>query len=501
MIGACLRNNDSMHVFPRATPLAVSGAMPPLQKQRAPVSGAFVAGETNSSGIAAFRETAASQANHYSSNSRSGSAAFLPPATPLQRGSITHSPSHSTAGGSSGGTSAPAPMMNTDADRGDDVRLHVRHPNADYVFVNHNNNNSGGSGARAGFQPRDRKPSRQSLASVLTFGAPNEPLHGGGAAAPPRLSHAPPAHLYRGRVQDGQQPTTGSSSTLQVEGVRTGEEVVVEPTVPRKRGSTEHDGGGDLEDGNLRRQLARERAEVRALTQKLQQKSTKGQRARAQLQLALDEAAARRVLEDAAWLGREAVLWSLTVHAIQEGPSVVAQAQQDLERAKVGLQRSFDAQNTAAELARANLASTLEALKKQQESERDQWAQDLAAARSELERERERLSLEKQQVECELAGARETHRKVIDELRAKDAARDVEGFLVAQCRLFIKHICQPGFNVVKGTSLEPVDRDRSEPSGYVLVPLPTLLHGYALLPEKERRDVIEHYEKQGKALQ
>nr|CCC93788.1 conserved hypothetical protein [Trypanosoma congolense IL3000] len=81
--------------------------------------------------------------------------------------------------------------------------------------------------------------------------------------------------------------------------------------------------------------------------------------------------------------------------------------------------------------------------------------------------------------------------KKIKELLDDSATADT---LVQQTRLFVQMVCQPDFHVVKDTSLEPVDRDRDVPSGFVLVPLTVMLQGYSLLPATNREDLVLSYQ-------
>ncbi|EAN78062.1 uncharacterized protein TEOVI_000880700 [Trypanosoma equiperdum] len=80
--------------------------------------------------------------------------------------------------------------------------------------------------------------------------------------------------------------------------------------------------------------------------------------------------------------------------------------------------------------------------------------------------------------------------KKLKELSDEAAARDI---LVQQVRLFVQMVCQPDFHVVKDTSLQPVDRSRTEPTGFVLVPLTLMLQGYSLLSNEDRDDLVELY--------
>lgn len=66
--------------------------------------------------------------------------------------------------------------------------------------------------------------------------------------------------------------------------------------------------------------------------------------------------------------------------------------------------------------------------------------------------------------------------------------------LVQQVQLFVHLICRPDFHVVKDASLQPVERNRPEPTGFVLVPLTVMLQGYTLLSVEDRRNLIESYQ-------
>lgn len=300
-----------------------------------------------------------------------------------------------------------------------------------------------------------------------------------------------------------------SGPSLGIEGVQTGEEVTVEATVVRRRsnvtGSSAGGGGGAHEAvqlQQLRRQLEKGSADVKAMAAANRRQKQEQQQHKAAFAIQLGESEARLRHVQAHLLSRERLLSECLT-------GVVAK-----------LHREIDAQ-VAVALATARAHS----------SERATWAEERAALLKELEAARaaaanqpvvdaagaandeevdqlraqletlRRLTAEQlRSLEERLTGTQTELQAASAELARYRQERDRQNFLVAQCRLFIQHVCQPGFSVVKGPSLEPVEKERPEPTGFVLVPLTVLLHGYALLPEGDRQAVIDHYDGKAKAL-
>lgn len=74
---------------------------------------------------------------------------------------------------------------------------------------------------------------------------------------------------------------------------------------------------------------------------------------------------------------------------------------------------------------------------------------------------------------------------------------------IEACNAYIVKICQPQFSVVRDETLTPIPHQEGDPSsseaGFVLVPLPLLLEGYALLPPDTKRKIAEDYEQSKKS--
>ncbi|EKF32420.1 hypothetical protein MOQ_003719 [Trypanosoma cruzi marinkellei] len=99
---------------------------------------------------------------------------------------------------------------------------------------------------------------------------------------------------------------------------------------------------------------------------------------------------------------------------------------------------------------------------------------------------KQQLELDLMRTQAQLQGVNRELTEVQNSITASDA-------LMQQVRLFMHMVCQPDFYVVKDRSLQPVDKNRPEPTGFVLVPLAVLLQGYTLLLPGDRQDLIESY--------
>lgn len=104
------------------------------------------------------------------------------------------------------------------------------------------------------------------------------------------------------------------------------------------------------------------------------------------------------------------------------------------------------------------------------------WAELLTAGRAEGDAHISTI----RELEAEVEGQR--HRAAAQ----ADHCRRLQDQLT-ECHRYLQRICQPQFAVVNGKSLTPVDVNGFETvEGHVLVPLPILLEGFALLPESMR---------------
>ncbi|ESL09467.1 hypothetical protein TRSC58_02810 [Trypanosoma rangeli SC58] len=102
---------------------------------------------------------------------------------------------------------------------------------------------------------------------------------------------------------------------------------------------------------------------------------------------------------------------------------------------------------------------------------------------------RQKLELDLMRTQAQLQGVNKDLAEARSTMKESDA-------LLQQVRLFIQMICQPDFYVVRDRSLEPVDKNRPGPTGFVLVPLTVLLQGYTLLSPSCRQNVIDSYRAQ-----
>ncbi|RNF02040.1 hypothetical protein TraAM80_06669 [Trypanosoma rangeli] len=124
----------------------------------------------------------------------------------------------------------------------------------------------------------------------------------------------------------------------------------------------------------------------------------------------------------------------------------------------------------------------LEEACKRLQGEKEEHETNFAKLKQELELDLMRTQAQLQRVNKDLAEAQNT-------MTESDT-------LLQQVRLFVQMICQPDFYVVKDRSLEPVDKNRPGPTGFVLVPLTVLLQGYTLLSPSCRQNVVDSYRAQ-----
>lgn len=395
------------------------------------------------------------------------------------------------------------------------------------LFVNHNTTPVASSAAAA--SPHTAASLTSSTAVLPPSGPLPPPIHGfhhGGCAGGLTSHNERPAYatkrrgLARGTTVANIEARRCSDTplVLGVEGVQTGEEVPVDGSsssssgadarrrsVTRSSGTVCQNPQDHAQVPQLKRQLEKANASVKALTagSRRQKQEHDAQRAMWEVQLTECEIRVRAVL--AHNREREELLCQHVSEAVRRSTG-----ETQLER---------NAQQSAAEAHHAEkvkweaeLAALRQELEVAKASAAAQAANDSAAAaaarKDEVERLRAELEVlrsstaEKQlELETSLADAQSTLNRTAEELRECRQVQKQCNYLVQQCRLFIRQVCQPGFSVVKGPSLEPVEKNRPEPTGFVLVPLTVLLHGYTLLPECDRQEVIDHYDKEAKALQ
>ncbi|RNF08872.1 uncharacterized protein Tco025E_07073 [Trypanosoma conorhini] len=118
---------------------------------------------------------------------------------------------------------------------------------------------------------------------------------------------------------------------------------------------------------------------------------------------------------------------------------------------------------------------------------------DYKRLQGEKEKDEVNFSKLRQQLELDLMRTQAQLQGVNRELAEAKNTMTTSDTQLQQVQLFIQMVCQPDFYVVKDRSLEPVDKNRRDPTGFVLVPLAVLLQGYTLLAPSCRQDLIESY--------
>ncbi|KAK7199918.1 hypothetical protein NESM_000039800 [Novymonas esmeraldas] len=333
------------------------------------------------------------------------------------------------------------------------------------------------------------------------------------AASPPfvpgRLTHGTDRRgLIRGTTvaaPGDAQRESASGLSLEVEGVQTGEGVLVDATPARRRsttGATPNSSHDAAQQTQLRRQLEKAVADLKAATTASRRQKQEHQQQRAEWLLLLREAEARLRVVETNQVARERLFCRELGDAIKKLLDAAA-SQAEMARvaalAHANERNSWEAERSAL-VGELQAAQAALAAQTPSASPVEVETGALEQLRAELAALQQSTAERQRSLEVRLAEVQTTLQTAEAELRRYRQERDQSGFLVAQCRLFIQQVCQPGFSVVKGPSLEPVEKDRPEPTGYVLVPLAVLLHGYALLPEGDRQAVIDHYDAKGKSL-
>lgn len=281
-----------------------------------------------------------------------------------------------------------------------------------------------------------------------------------------------------------------------VEGNRTGE---VRGSISDSDGRQKHQ---DEENTATRKKLQHVALELQQALERLRNKDKEEQKLRRKLaitQLKLAEAVERRklVVDNLCDLmplcakracGANAELCRLLQQVKQERDNAVERLHE--ERAAMAKQKDAEKELKALRLENDTLRQQLEETRAseaklkeictQQQGENNESEFGFSRLMHELESDLMRSQAQLQIVTKELTEARSTI-----------ASIDV---LVQQVRLFVQLICRPDFYVVKDASLEPVDKHRPGPTGFVLVPLTVLLQGYTLLSVDERHGLIEFYQ-------
>jgi hypothetical protein len=307
---------------------------------------------------------------------------------------------------------------------------------------------------------------------------------------------------------------------LSVAGVQTGEEVLVDgaTAAARRRSCTNHGhhnnyAGNDssptcknpqdhVQMPQFKRQLDKANASVKALTAAGRRQQQEHDAQKAMWAVQLDEWEARLRAELGHCGDREKLL-SQYASELAKRHSSAMQKMKQLQQSAMEAHRTervrWETELTSlrreceAAKAAADARTTNDSVVAPHQSEMERLKAELEGLR--------RISAERQlELETSLVNTQSALNRTTTELQEYQQVQQQCNYLVQQCHLFIRQVCQPGFSVVKGPSLEPVEKNRPEPTGFVLVPLTVLLHGYALLPEDDRQEVIDHYDKEAKAL-
>ncbi|KAG5464029.1 hypothetical protein LSCM1_00208 [Leishmania martiniquensis] len=338
---------------------------------------------------------------------------------------------------------------------------------------------------------------------------------GHSAAAPPHPSvPSRPAHgfdrrgLARGSTVHALVDTPHdlkSPLPLAIEGVQTGEEVILDVKPARLRSSTNtttsssHDATQLLK---LRRHLEKATADLQAMLNASRRQKQDHQQQRAEWLMILSECEARLCNVLFSQASRAQLIYDELCGAIKRNlGEMKAQVAKErvTEQEHANSKAEWDIERSALlrdlETVRAALASQLNT-----SSAAHAHKEEADKLRAELEALQRSTADQQRSLEERLIQVQSALQSTGSELKRCLQERGQHNYLVAQCRLFVRHVCQPGFSVVNGPSLEPVEKNRPEPTGFVLVPLVVLLHGYALLPESDRQALIDHYDAKAKSL-
>ncbi|EKG03968.1 hypothetical protein TCSYLVIO_004971 [Trypanosoma cruzi] len=185
--------------------------------------------------------------------------------------------------------------------------------------------------------------------------------------------------------------------------------------------------------------------------------------------------------------GTNAELRRLLKHAAEEHDKTVIKLREEQE-ARLG-QEEVQQRVSILQAEKNGLRQQLE------EAQRAKVGLEELCKRLQEEKDRDEFSFlkVKQQLELDLMRTQAQLQGVNRELAEAQNSITASDTLMQQVRLFMQMVCQPDFYVVKDRSLQPVDKNRPEPTGFVLVPLSILLQGYTLLLPGDRQDLIESY--------
>ncbi|CCW66964.1 unnamed protein product [Phytomonas sp. Hart1] len=299
-----------------------------------------------------------------------------------------------------------------------------------------------------------------------------------------------PAHFNTEAHENYQQ--------LSIEGVRTGEKSVIEISEShKKKDSITQNFSSSNQEEEQRRRFCKIRGECRNLTDQLQKKKMKIQRMCAIFALCIEASERRSQIEWDYWVERDKYSHSILekVHQTSHLTSLQLKANytshvNELQKEVQRLRRELESFKSI----RDELKMQEVQIRADKSAENEILKQEIEQMKCKMEEQRARFAHEKEQLGVEIVESQDAQRRLAEQLRDVKNELAEESFMIQQCRIFLKQICQPSFHVVKGVSLEPVEPNRPEPTGFVMIPLVILLHGYSLLPVKEREDVIRQYE-------
>ncbi|KAH9582198.1 hypothetical protein LSM04_007403 [Trypanosoma melophagium] len=326
--------------------------------------------------------------------------------------------------------------------------------------------------------------------SVITFGSPNgrtnsipfTALVEGSRTGEERVVNSCEGKRQRTRDNEAVSPATGTTPT---------------PTTA----SAATTPGIDSAD---RKKLMQVTAELERTLEKLRQKTREEQKVRRRLsvvRLKLEEEVDRRVIVGDGLLNRiqmeRTCMQEQKTHFINLLEKVTVERDNALQIIKQQ-QTQKEFQNT--------MQNEIYNLREENKTLRQQ-VDTLNNSKLVLEESEKRLCEEKKNnearflnnihtLESELMRTQARLQKVKNELTDAQRTTEASEALIQQVRLFVQMVCQPNFYVVKDRSLEPVDKNRADPTGFVLVPLTVLLQGYTLLSPNDRQNLIDSYQAQ-----
>ncbi|ORC92979.1 uncharacterized protein TM35_000023050 [Trypanosoma theileri] len=302
-----------------------------------------------------------------------------------------------------------------------------------------------------------------------------------------------------------------------IEGSRTGEERVVnmddnkrqrnrdaEAITPATGTTTNSSATTSSADSADRKKLLQVNAELERTLEKLRQKTREEMKVRRKLSVArlkLEEEVDRRVLLGDGLLDlirmERTFVQEQNSHFMKLLQKVILERDNAFQTIKQ--QKIQKESQDAMQIEINNLREENKALRQQFET--------LSASKTTLEESEKKLREENKRnesqflnkirtLESELMHTQAELQKVKKDLSDAQKTTEASEALIQQVRLFVQMVCQPNFYVVKDRSLQPVDKNRPDPTGFVLVPLTVLLQGYTLLSPSDRQNLIECYQAQ-----